>query len=428
MIISLYLFLFLLLLALQIFFSGSEIALIAANTKSIRKSSHLSPKRKKMTLKLLKNRERLLGTTFCGSTLSIVTNSMLLTAFFISLFGTRGTLYALIFLVPLLLIGGEMIPRTFFQLGATAVAPRLSYPLWLASYLLYPLVVITQKATHLILLFAGITRSKETPFVTRDAFMHIFKMSKQKSNLTMGEATMIDRLSDFSQTLVKEAMIPLIEITAVEDTASIEEAIEIISNKGYSRLPVYNERIDNIIGIVSSFDLLGDPQTNQSLKSLIRTVPFVPESKPIDELLIELQKKRTHLAIAVDEYGGTVGIITIEDILEEIVGEIKDEYDTDKRAYRKIGWNRYRVNARMEIDQIREEISLSLPDGDYETLGGFLLKQFEHIPKPGETVTYQNYIFTIESSDDRSIGEVRIKIDKQTNIDNTNSSDQKSDE
>ena len=425
MVIPLYLFLFLLFLALQVFFSGSEIALIAANTKSIRKSSHLSPQRKKMTLKLIKNRERLLGTTFCGSTLSIITNSMLLTAFFISFFGTRGTLYALLFLAPLLLIGGELIPRTFFQLRATTVAPRLSYPLRLASYLLYPLVITTQKATHLILLFAGIPQSKETPFITREAFMHIFKRSKQKSDLTMGEATMIDRLSDFSQTLVKEAMIPLIEITAVEDTASIEEAIEIISNKGYSRLPVYNDRIDNIIGIVSSFDLLGAPQTKHSLKSLIRMVPFVPESKPIDELLIELQKKRTHLAIAVDEYGGTVGIITIEDILEEIVGEIKDEYDTAKRAYRKIGWNRYRVNARMEIDQIREEISLSLPDGDYETLGGFLLVQFEHIPKPGETVTYKNYTFTIESSDERSIGEVRIKIDKKTKIDHTNRNGQK---
>ena len=138
-----------------------------------------------------------------------------------------------------------------------------------------------------------------------------------------------------------------------------------------------------------------------------------PQSKPIDELLIELQKKRTHLAIVVDEYGGTVGIITIEDILEEIVGEIQDEYDADQRLYRKTGWNKYRINARMEIDQMREHLSLSLPEGDFETLGGFLLEQFGHIPKPGETVIYQNYTFTIASSDERSIGEVSVKIDKQ---------------
>ena len=428
MVILLYVSFFLLLLVLQAFFSGSEIALIAANTKSIRKSSRLSPQRIKTTLKLFKNRERLLATTLSGSTFSVVTNSMALTLLFLSLFGKEGTLFALIILVPLLLIGGEIIPRTFFQLRATTIAPLVSYPLWLASYFLYPLVIITQKVTHLILLLAGITQSKETPFVTREAFMHIFKTSKQTSDLTMGETTMIDRLSDFSQTLVKEAMIPLIEISAVEDTASLNEAIEIISTKGYSRLPVYHERIDNILGIVNSFDLLGTSQTNQSIKSLIRTVPFVPESKPIDELLVELQKKRTHLAIAVDEYGGTVGIITIEDILEEIVGDIQDEYDTTRRVYRKIGWNRYRVNARMEIDQIREQLPLTLPEGDYETLGGFLLKQFEHIPKPGETVTYQNYTFTIESSDERSIGEVRVKIDKPTTMNHTTRNGQKFDE
>jgi CBS domain containing-hemolysin-like protein len=278
--------------------------------------------------------------------------------------------------------------------------------------------MVIQKTSHLVFLLTGIRESRETPLTTREAYMHIFKKSKQKNDLTEEEATMIGRLSDFSQTLVKEAMIPLIEITAVEDTATIDETVAIISNKGHSRLPVYHERIDNVIGIVNSFDLLDAPQTGQSITSLIRTVSFVPESKPIDELLIELQKKRTHMAIAVDEYGGTVGIITIEDILEEIVGEIQDEYDTAERPYRKIGWNRYRVSARMEIDQLREQIPLVLPDGDYETLGGFLLKQFEHIPSPGETTTYKNYTFTIESSDPRSIGEVRIRIDKGTKITN----------
>ncbi|MDX1779119.1 MAG: hemolysin family protein, partial [Thermodesulfobacteriota bacterium] len=300
----------------------------------------------------------------------------------------------------------------------TALAPRISYPLWIASCFLFPLYIIVQKTNHLIFLLTGIRESRENPLTTREAYMHIFKKSKQKSDLTTEEEVMIDRLSDFSQTLVKEAMIPLIEITAVEDTATVNETIETISNMGHSRLPVYHERIDNVIGIVNSFDLLGAPQTGQSITSLIRTVPFVPESKPIDELLIELQKNRTHMAIAVDEYGGTVGIITMEDILEEIVGEIQDEYDTAERAYRKIGWNRYRVSARMEIDQLREQISLILPDGDYETLGGFLLQQFEHIPSPGESTTYQNYTFTIESADERSIGEVRIRIDKRTKITN----------
>jgi CBS domain containing-hemolysin-like protein len=403
-----YAVIFILCLLLEAFSSGSEIALIAANTKKIRKAKHLSPKRIKITLKLLKNRERLLATTLCGTNLAVVTNSIMITSFFIAFLGEKGEFYAVLFL-----IFGEIIPKTIFQQRATAIAPWISYPVWIASYLFYPLAALVTKITNLIFFFAGTKKPKETPFVTREELRLILNMSKRGSDLTTSEVTMIDRLFDFSRTVVKEAMIPLIEVTAVEDTTSVTEAIATVAQKGYSRLPIYHERIDNIIGIVSSFDLLDAQDNNQPITSLIRTIPYVPESKPIDELLIELQKQRTHLAIVVDEYGGTVGIITIEDILEEIVGEIQDEYDADQRLYRKTGWNKYRINARMEIDQLREHLSLSLPEGDFETLGGFLLEQFGHIPKPGETVTYQNYTFTITSSDERSIGEVSVKIDKR---------------
>lgn len=408
-----YIIVFFLCLVLEAFFSGSEIALIAANPKKIRKSPDLSLPRIKMTLKLLKNRERLLATTLCGTNLSVITNAILITSLFLYHFGEKGEFYSVLILLPLLLIFGEIIPKTLFQQRATTIAPWVSYPVWLASYLFYPLVILMTKLTHIILFFIGTKKSKETLFVTREELRLILKMSKKGSDLTKGEVTMIDRLFDFFHTSVKEAMIPLIEIAAVEDTATAKKAIAIISKRGYSRLPVYHERIDNIIGIINSFDLLDVSRNGQSIKPLIRTVPYVPEYKPIDELLIEMQKKRNPLSIVVDEYGGTVGIITIEDILEEIVGEIEDEYDTDQRLYRKIGWNKYLINARMEIDQIRELLPLSLPDGDFETLGGFLLEKFGHIPKPGEILKHQNLTFTIVSSDKRSIGEVRIKVEKQ---------------
>ncbi len=407
-----YVTIFFLCLVLEAFFSGSEIALISANAKKIRKEPHLSPSRIKMTLQLLKNRERLLATTLCGTNLSVITNSILITSLFLHFFEARGEIYAIIILSPLLLIFGEIIPKTLFQQRATTIAPWVSYPVWLSSYFFYPIVILMTKITHIIFFLLGTKKPGETPFVTREELRLILKMSKKGSDLTKGELTMIDRLFDFSHTLVKEAMIPLVEVAAVEDTATTKEVIDIISKKGYSRLPVYHERIDNIVGIINSYDLLDLPYNGQSITPLIRTVPYVPESKPIDELLIEMQKKRSHLTIVVDEYGGTVGIITIEDILEEIVGEIKDEYDTDKKLYRKIGWNRYLINARMEVDQIRELLPLSLPDGDFETLGGFLLEKFGHIPKPGEIAKHQNLTFTIVSADERSIREVRINVGK----------------
>jgi CBS domain containing-hemolysin-like protein len=409
----LYTVIFLLFLASEAFFSGSEIALIAANPQKIRKSSNVSPSRIEMTLDLLKNRERVLATTLCGTNLSVVTNSILITSFLLSQLSEKGELYAVLLLTPLLLIFGEIIPKTLFQQHANSIALKVAYPILLASYVFYPLVYLVTKMTQYLFRLSGAKGSHGIPFVTREELRIIVKMSKKGSDLTPEEVTMIDRLFDFAHTTVKEAMVPLVDVIAVEDTATVKEVVELIDMKGHSRFPVYHERIDNIIGVINSFDLLDSSLSEGSLASFIRTVPYVPEVKPVDDLLIEMQKQRKHLSVVVDEYGGSVGIITIEDILEEIVGEIEDEYDPDKKLYRKIGEGTYVVHSRMEVDQMRELLPLTLPEGDYETLGGFLLEQFGHIPQPGEFIHFRNMTFTVLSSDERSIGRVEIIITKE---------------
>jgi CBS domain containing-hemolysin-like protein len=410
---ALYTVIFLLFLASEAFFSGSEIALIAANPQKLKKSSKASPARIRMTLDLLKNRERILATTLCGTNLSVVTNSILITSFLLLQLDDRGELFAVMLLTPLLLIFGEIIPKTLFQQHADSIALRVAYPILLASYVFYPLVYFITKVTQYLFSLFGAKESHGIPFVTREELRLIFKMSRKGGDLTPEEVTMIDRLFDFAHTTVKEAMVPLVDVVAVEDTATVREVIEIIDVKGHSRLPVFHERIDNIIGVINSFDLLDSSCSQGSLTTFIRSVPFVPEVKTVDDLLIEMQKQRKHLSIVVDEYGGTVGIITIEDILEEIVGEIQDEYDSDQRLYRKMGKNIFIVNSRMEIDQMRELLSITLAEGSYETLGGFVLEQFGHIPKPGEIFQYHNMTFTVLSADERSIGNVRIQIGKK---------------
>ena len=408
--IALYTVIFLLFLASEAFFSGSEIALIAADPQKLRKSSKASPARIRLTLDLLKNRERILATTLCGTNLSVVTNSILITSFLLSQLGDRGELFAVPLLTPLLLMFGEIIPKTLFQQHADSIALRVAYPIWLASYVFYPLVYFITKVTQYLFRMFGAKGSHGIPFVTREELRLIFKMSRKGSDLTPEEVTMIDRLFDFAHTTVKEVMVPLVDVVAVEDTATVKEVLELIDVKGHSRFPVYHERIDNIIGVINSFDLLDSSLSQGPLTSFIRTASYVPEVKPVDDLLIEMQKQRKHLSIVVDEYGGSVGIITIEDILEEIVGEIEDEYDPDKKLYRKAGEGKYIVNARMEVDQMCELLPLTLPEGDYETLGGFLLEQFGHIPQPGEVFHFRNMTFTVLSSDERSIGRVEIKI------------------
>lgn len=411
--IILYAIIFLTFLALEAFFSGSEIALIAANPQKIRKSSQVSPSRIEMTLDLLKDRERILATTLCGTNLSVVTNSILITSFLLSQLSEKGELYAVILLTPLLLIFGEIIPKTLFQQHANSIALKVAYPIWLASYVFYPLVFLITKVTQYLFHLSGAKRSHGLPFVTREELRLIVKMSRKGSDLTPEEITMIDRLFDFAHTTVKEAMVPLVDVVAVEDTATVKEVVELIDIKGHSRFPVYQERIDNIIGVINSFDLLDSSLSESPIASFIRTVSYVPEGKPVDGLLVEMQKQRNHLSIVVDEYGGSVGIITIEDILEEIVGEIEDEYDPDKKLYRRTGEGRYIVNARMEVDQMCELFPITLPEGDYETLGGFLLEQFGHIPHPGEVLHFRNMTFTVLSSDERSIGRVEIEIGEE---------------
>jgi len=400
-------------LAAEIFFSGSEIALLAASPKKIKKSPASQPGRTGLTLKLLQNRERMLATTLFGTNLSVVTNATLLTSFFLTLFPDHGELYAVLVLSPLLLIFGEIIPKILFQQYANAIAPVVSYPIWLASCLFYPLVFLVTRISNFVIYITGARKSPHIPFVTREELRLIVKMSKGGSDLTAEEVTMIERLFDFSRTVVKEAMIPLIDIATIEDTASVGEAIAFLEAKGYSRIPVYHERTDNLIGIINSFDLLESLPLEGSIRPLIRRAPYVPETKPLDGLLIEMQKKRNHLSIVVDEYGGTVGIITIEDILEEIVGEIQDEYDAEQQPFRKIGRNKYIIRSRMEKGRLEELLSITLPDGDFETVGGFLLDRLGHIPQPGEVLKYGNLTLTILSSDERSIDEVGITIDRQ---------------
>jgi CBS domain containing-hemolysin-like protein len=402
------LFLFIIpLLLLEGFFSGSEIALVAANHKKIRREAERGSKKARMALKVLRRPERFLATTLCGTNFSVVTNVILTSALFYQLFGAKGDLYTIILLSPLILIFGEIIPKSIFQTHATSLATKVAYPIWLISYLFYPVIHLIQKISLPLKQKEG----KETPFITREELKMILKSSQRESDLKADEAIIINRIFDFSKTRAKEGMVPLIEVKALNEKDTAGDAISLIASQGHSRIPVYRERIDNIIGVVNSFDLFSTQNPEKKLGRLIHNCPYVPETKPIDELLLEFQGSGNHIAVVVDEYGGAVGIITIDDILEEIVGEIRDEYDTEEEMVVRLKDNQYLISGRMEIDQINELLHLNLPKGGYETLGGFLLEIFGHIPFQGEKVQYQNLTFTVLRASDRVIKEVKVKVE-----------------
>jgi CBS domain containing-hemolysin-like protein len=248
------------------------------------------------------------------------------------------------------------------------------------------------------------------PLVTREELLLLLREEGGGSDINPLEKDLIHRIFRFSTTRVKEAMIPLVDVVALDEESSVEEAITSVRQENYSRYPVFRERVDNIVGILYSFDLLFAQGNHQTIKPYIRPISFFPETKAVDELLRELQGNQETMAAVVDEYGGTVGIVTVEDILEEVVGEIEDEYDVQPPFHRKVGPQKYWINARMEIDHINEILKLGLPKGDYETLAGFVLERLGRVPLAGEVFRYNRMLFEVLKSNERSVLEVLVTL------------------
>ena len=246
--------------------------------------------------------------------------------------------------------------------------------------------------------------------ITREELQLLLREEGGKGDINPLEREMIRRIFRFSTTKVKEAMIPLVDVVALEEGISVGEAIASVRQENYSRYPVYRDRVDNIVGILYSFDLLFAEGEGQSIKPFIRPISYFPETKPVDELLVEMQRNQETLAAVVDEYGGAVGIVTVEDILEEVVGEIEDEYDVKPPLCKKVGPRKFWINARMEIDHLNESLKLGLPKGDYETLGGFVLERLGRVPLAGEVFRYNKMLFEVLKSDEKSVLEVLVTL------------------
>ena len=224
---------------------------------------------------------------------------------------------------------------------------------------------------------------------------------------------MIDRILKLSEVKVREIMIPLIEVCAVEERTPVGKVVEVINEEGYSRIPVYRERIDQVVGMVRAKDLLGVSDLSEPASNHLLPVPFVPESMPVDELLLKLKSQGQHLAMVVDEYGGAVGLVTMEDLIEEIIGEIQDEYDVEEPQFKWLASHQVLVSARTEIEDLNEKLGFAVPKGDYETLGGFLLDAFRRIPSKGDSLVLGEVRFTVHRVSDRTIEEVMITLPRK---------------
>ena len=254
----------------------------------------------------------------------------------------------------------------------------------------------------------------ESIFLSEDGLRFLINAGEGEGVIEEDEKQMIESIFELGETAVREIMVPRLDIVSVEASVSIVEALDLIIKKGHSRIPVYEESIDHIIGFLYAKDLLRcfrDQQANVPIRQLLRKAYFVPQSKKLDELFHDMQVRQVHVAVVVDEYGGTAGLVTIEDLLEEIVGEIQDEYDAEAPIFQQLGPTAYLFNARIDLDEVSELIGVDLTqenDG-IDTLGGFIYSQLGRVPEQGESLEYEGRRFTVLSVDSRRIEQVRVE-------------------
>lgn len=305
---------------------------------------------------------------------------------------------------------GELIPKTFAVNNWEKVALRVAPFVLVVTRLFYPAVFMFIKVANFFTRVFGGKLRREGPFVTEDEIKALVSVGEEEGVLEEGEKELIHSVFEFGDTLVKEVMVPRMDMICLQADSTVKDVLDTVISEGHSRIPVYEKTVDNITAIIHLKDLLVhfDSRKKMPLKKLARRAYYIPETKRVSELLRELQKKRQRMAIVVDEYGGTAGLVTIEDLVEEIVGEIFDEYELAETMIEPLGKNRIRVDARINLDKINELFDVDLPQADYDTVGGFVYHLIGKIPRAGERVEFQNLVFTVEQVVKRRISKILV--------------------
>ncbi len=409
--ILVYIFLVFFFLFLEGFFSGSEIATISYNRLYIQHLANTKNRSAILVEELTKDVEEVFSTTSFGTNLSVVCSSATLTALFVSVLGVEkmGDLFAAALLIPMTLLFGEIIPKMYFQQYAEKAMLVVVYPLRFFQRIFSPFIAFCSYAPKLLL---SMLPKGEAPDYGRDALQNVIVHSEgSELGLENDEREMINNIISLHEIRVREIMVPLVNMVALNSqTTDVRAALKTGQKSNFSRLPVFKEKIHNIVGIVNCLELIHEKELTQPIKSFVKPVYFVPEIKRVDELLLELLSKGIHVAFAVDEHGGCTGLITAEDILEEIVGEIVDEHDNEETSlHQSLGDGVFLVDASMEIEEANRVLPVDLPiEGEYETVAGYLLERFGKIPERGECYEGESARFEVTDADDKKIYKVRI--------------------
>jgi putative hemolysin len=402
------LWLALLCLLATMFFSAAEMAFIAANRLRLRHLAEGGSVTAVRYLEDFRHPERVLSTAMMGVTIAHIVASSALTFALLPALGGAAWLVTTVTLTPIMLVFGEIIPKAVAREWATSLILKLYHPLAWASKALVPFVALANTVVGAVLRLCGGPSVDTRQFVSREELKALLQLEPGEVSVSTQEAEMIDKIFDLGDTTVREVMVPLVDVVMLSDGASVAEAIALVRQRGFSRIPIYSQREANVVGVVTAMDLLRRGGQVGGVTELMRQPTFVPETKRIDDLLREMQKGRNQLAVVVDEYGSATGIVTLEDIVEEIVGEIEDEHDRTPASVERLPDGSYWVAARTHIDEVNEALDWSLPKQDFETVAGLVLATLHRIPRTGEELQVPGYTITVLEADARRVAAVKI--------------------
>jgi CBS domain containing-hemolysin-like protein len=379
--------LFVLCVILSAFFSSSEVALISITRAKARTLVNEGKPGSKAVAALKESPEHLLITILIGNNIVNVAAATLATSIAIKAFGDIGVGIATFFVVIVLLVFGEIGPKIYAARASDSFALTVAPVVLFLSRIFSPLIWLVEKVSPTF----GIGKEAGEASVTEEEIKEWIDVGKEDGTIEQGEQEMLYSVLEFADTTAREIMTPRVDVTLMEDTVTFEEAIRIFNETGFSRIPVYHDTIDNITGILNVKDVFSamvSHRRDSTIKEVMYDPMFIPETKKIDDLLKELQVHRVQMAIVIDEYSSFVGIATVEDILEEIVGDIMDEFDKEEPEIQNISEGVFVVDAQMWVEDINERMEIELPvDESYETVGGLIIDRLGHIPlHPGEKV------------------------------------------
>jgi len=397
------------LLALLAFFSGAETALMSLSKIRVRHMVEEKIKGADLVEKLIQSPSKLLGTILVGSTVINISASALATALAIDLFGSRGVGIATGIMTVMVLVFGEITPKSLAAQNSENFSLKVIKPILFTVALLKPVVVVVTYITNIFIRLLGGKASKDRPFITEEELKTMVDVSEEEGVLEIEEKEMIFNVFEFGDLKVKEVMVQRTDVVAVDVEVSFNEIIEVFKEEQFSRIVVYEESVDEVVGILNVKDLFFlEEKENFDIRKYMREPFFTFEFKNVAELLREMKKARVHMSIVLDEYGGTAGIVTIEDMIEEIVGEIEDEYDELEQEIRVIKEDEYMVEGGTRIETVNEMIGINIESEDFDSIGGFIIGLLGRIPEDKEVIEYNGIRFTIESIEKNRIKKIRI--------------------